>query len=354
MQQYQFTERFEYVKTIEFFSPGIKNSNDPLHIQKIQYFKEEEVSGLFTKKEFRYSFDNVIWTNWNTLTQSNLKNIEFRDRPNFYIHIRYTRVGYATADILRWYLYYDSDIPTPPVPPPDASIDADTLKGEGPTYYLDRANHTGPYVGLNVLDVPDGSHVGVYHSRVDSSFGTTFYFKRVTGTQGIIVTDSSSGLITFRLNPDIYSNIVLDSSLGTDFYWSNGYLEVSTACCDQLKIYIDGSLADRDASIEWLYNNRTIGSVTEASLGTDFYWDSGYLGVTGSQGVQGTIGSQGRTGTQGTLGVQGAQGIQGQIGIQGIVGAQGRIGTQGTLGVQGTQGIIGSQGIQGVQGIQGK
>ncbi len=37
MLQYQLA-RYEYVKTIEFFSPGIKDSEEPLHVQKIQNY----------------------------------------------------------------------------------------------------------------------------------------------------------------------------------------------------------------------------------------------------------------------------------------------------------------------------
>ena len=143
--QYQFNERFEYVKTIEFL-----NSNPLLNVERVRYFKEEGVTGTFIKKEFRYSFDNSVWTNWNTLTQANLSGIQFRDNPNFWLQVKYTRTGIGSGNIQRWYLFYDSGTPTPPVPPPDASIDADTLGGEPPSYYLDRTNHFGPYLDLIV------------------------------------------------------------------------------------------------------------------------------------------------------------------------------------------------------------
>jgi len=100
--QYQFTERFEYVKTIEF-----KNSNPLLNVQRIRYFKEEGVTGRFVKKEFRYSFDSAVWTNWNTLTQGNLSKIRFRDQEKFYLEIKYTRNGIGSGNIQRWYLFYD-------------------------------------------------------------------------------------------------------------------------------------------------------------------------------------------------------------------------------------------------------
>lgn len=199
--QYQFTERYEYVKSIEF-----KNSL-PLHIEKIRYFKEDEVSGTFTKKEFRYSWDNVVWTNWNTLTQGNLSGIVFRDQPDFYLHVRYSRTGIGSGNIGAWYLYYDSQTPTPPVPPPDASVDADTLGGQPPEYYLDRANFFGPYTDLNVSNVIDGSTIGVYSHRVDTSIGTEFFFKRIDGDGLIQVSESSSGIITIAGDPSVIGSV---------------------------------------------------------------------------------------------------------------------------------------------------
>jgi hypothetical protein len=205
--QYQFTERYELVKTIEF-----KNSN-PLHVKKIRFFKEEEISGTFLSKEYRYSFDNAVWTNWNTLTQSNLANIEFRDRLNFWLQIKYTRTAIGAGNILRWYLFYDEIGPTPPAPSTDASIDADTLQGEGPEYYLNRENHFGPYTDLIVENVVDGSSAGVYYGRQDSSLGTTLYFKRIEGELGVTVTDTSDGKIIIGIDASIASGGFYESSL---------------------------------------------------------------------------------------------------------------------------------------------
>jgi len=218
--QFQLT-RYEYVKTIEFKTGPLQN------VDAIRYFKEEDITGTFTKKEFRYSWDDSMWTNWNTLTQQNLTAIVFRDQPTFYLHVKYTRKGIGTGNILRWYLFYDSSV-TPPIPTPtDASIDAWTLRGEGPEYYLDRANHTGAYVDLNVSNVVDGSTIGVYSHRVDTSLGTEFFFKRLDGGSGITVTESSSGIITLVSdasggssyeNPDPVDETVGGISNGDSFF----------------------------------------------------------------------------------------------------------------------------------------
>jgi len=181
--------RYEYVKTIEF-----KTDAALLNVEKIRYFKEFELTGNFISKEFRYSWDNAIWSNWNTLTQGNLSSIAFRDNANFWLHVKYTRNGVGSGNIERWYIFYDSTIPTPPVPP-GGSINADYLGGQPPSYYLDRENHFGPYTDLIVSNVADSSSAGVYLGRSDSSAGTELYFKGIKGVGGIVLTDNA-GIIT--------------------------------------------------------------------------------------------------------------------------------------------------------------
>lgn len=49
---------------------------------------------------------------------------------------------------------------------------------------------------------------------------------------------------------------------------------------DETKIYVDGSLGARDLSINELYTLTGEGCVKEASLGTDFVWNAGYLDIS--------------------------------------------------------------------------
>lgn len=221
--QYQFAERQEFIKTVEFH-----NSDPLLNVTRITYFKEEGISGIFEKKEYRYSFDNTIWTNWNTLTQSNLAGIQFQDRPNFWLQLKYTRTSVISGNILRWYLFYDGSTSTPPVPPLTL-IDADTLQGEDGAYYLNRANHIGAYTDINMENVSgDASTVGVYHGRLDTSIGSTFFFKRLEGKSGINITESSLGMIyidgsaaasqVIYENPDPVNQTIGGISSGESFF----------------------------------------------------------------------------------------------------------------------------------------
>jgi hypothetical protein len=223
--QYQFTERYEFVKRIEF-----KNSSALQNVQSIRFFKEEEITGSFISKEFRYSFDNATWSNWETLTQNNLAAIQFRNQPNFWLQLNYNRTSVNSGNILRWYLYYDSIVPTPPAPPVEASINADTLGEQEPSYFLNRTNQYGPYTDLLVNNVNDGSTIGVYSSRTDLSSGTTFYFKRIGSATSDVSISEVSGKIL----------------IGFD----RSFLDAST---NLVYSYVDASLLNRDSSISQLY-----------------------------------------------------------------------------------------------------
>ena len=188
-QQFIFNDKTVGITTILF-----RNQSPILNIDKIVFFKETGLNGNWIKKEFKYSFDNIVWSSMRTLTQYNVSSIDFTNHPNFYMEILYTRANYNTAHINDFYLFYDSNNGTP-VDPSVGPINADTLQGEPGSFYLDRANHTGPLSDLGVYNVTDGSGAGVYSHREDSSNGTNIYFKRIEGKGGVQVSDNSLGTI---------------------------------------------------------------------------------------------------------------------------------------------------------------
>lgn len=191
--QFIFNNKQVKITTILF-----KNVTPILDIDKIAYFKETGLSGTWLKKEFRYSFDNTVWSNWNTLTQQALINLKFTNQPQFYIEVLYTRASYNSANITDLYLFYDSNTGTPP-DPSTGPIDADTLQGKPGEYYLNRDNQYGPYNNLYVRNniVDSSNAAGIYDpsTRVDSSVGTTITFKQLVGKNGIVIRDTSVGTI---------------------------------------------------------------------------------------------------------------------------------------------------------------
>jgi hypothetical protein len=84
-------------------------------------------------------------------------------------------------------------------------------------------------------------------------------------------------------NKQAAGNYIKDSSNGNGLVWNNGLLDVSTISMDYT--YVDGSLGSRDTSIAFLNTNKQdnipAGTyVKEASLGTDFVWVAGQLDVS--------------------------------------------------------------------------
>jgi hypothetical protein len=66
---------------------------------------------------------------------------------------------------------------------------------------------------------------------------------------------------------NISARYIKDTSIGTGLYWVGGLLDVSVAggVGDVTKLYVDGSLAVRDASITYLFNNSGGGSLATLS-----------------------------------------------------------------------------------------
>ena len=149
--------RFQFIfnnKDVKVTTILFKNLTPILDIEKLVYFKETGLSGNWLKKEFRYSFDNVIWSNWSTFTQQALTNIQFKNNSNFYLEALYTRQSYNIASIEDLYLFYDAIIATP----------------------VDPVTDIYPYDNLNIYNVPDTSGgVSVYDAsaRVDSVNGVS-------------------------------------------------------------------------------------------------------------------------------------------------------------------------------------
>jgi hypothetical protein len=120
-------------------------------------------------------------------------------------------------------------------------------------------------------------------------------------------TDTSVGTLTGRVNAQdtsiawLRNNTVKEASLGLDFYWSSGLLEVSVGI---IRSYIDGSLnkyvKEASLGLDFYWSGGLLevsvgiiktyvdGSLNQyiknSSLGTDFFWSGGYLEVSGGTG----------------------------------------------------------------------
>lgn len=195
--QYIFDIKIENITSITF-----ANSKSLRNIKGILFYKETEIIGNWDSKEFRYSFDNIKWTAWGTLSQQALIDINFNNYADFFINIKYNRSIKDQASISNLYLYYDSNEITDSTPTPTTSNNAQFLNSKDPSYYLNRDNFFGPYSNL-LVDNIDASGVGIYDasSRIDTSIGTSLYFKKLYSSDSIDITDTSSGFIDISIDP---------------------------------------------------------------------------------------------------------------------------------------------------------
>ena len=103
----------------------------------------------------------------------------------------------------------------------------------------------------------------------------TFYVGTNLGAEAIQI--ASSAEVNNVIN-DISSNTfnyLKESSLGTDFYFEGGYLEVSTGFGGVTLGYVDGSLAIRDLSINELYITKAdISALVIAEASIYSIWDA--------------------------------------------------------------------------------
>jgi len=205
----------------------------------------------------------------------------------------------------------------------------------------------------NILNQIDSLQNQINNISLDTSVNTITYLKNLLDVS--LGSDASSGYILVldpcSNDPDKWwaikpffsettdtDQFIPEASLSTDFIWQSGYLRVDSSLAGSGPQGIQGTQG-------------TLG--IQGRQGTQGSVGVGLTGATGAQGTAGTQGSQGTQGTQGTQGLIGSTGIQGLAGSPGSTGSQGIQGTQGTQGTQGVQGTLGVQGLQGTQGLQG-
>ena len=169
-------------------------------------FYADNLSGIFTKKEFRWSFNNNYWASWETLNQGNFTNISADGNQYLFLEIRYIKSN-TSSIVTNFSVSYLKSTSSSPVvnetiiasdPVTGCSIDyndvcnaacltndADYLNGQPGSYYLWRANHKGlqPISTITNLQttltnlyelIVDASVTAYYNTALDESIITYF------------------------------------------------------------------------------------------------------------------------------------------------------------------------------------
>lgn len=268
-----------FIRTVTGSTTLFKNNTPFEYVQSIKFYTET-VSGSFTKKEYRWSFNNTYWSAWGTLNQGNLSSIVVGTNRYLYLEIRYVGAGTATAFTLNYTTTSGTSVqpvtidasvyclPDPACCNNEAAIlyettyitNATTLDGKPGNYYLLRSNHTGTQsistiTGLQAIlnelaleqdaslnfdiENEDGSFGGAYSRTV----GSTIFFKNIrAGSNKIVITDNNTGIIyidasisavdasvidIYNILNSIEASIVnIDTSI-YDIWTKIGYIDIS-------------------------------------------------------------------------------------------------------------------------------
>jgi hypothetical protein len=178
------------------------------NVGKIKYYNDDADASGFSKREFRWSFNNEHWSGWQPLTQKNISFIETYENYYFFLQIRYVLSGENTANVTSFTLNYINGNATPLTPriltndiqSQDASAiiihdiiqsyeitkiyDASLLHGYSGSYYLNRSNHIGMQPISSVSDLQ-----GILNNTI--KLGNVPTSTSYVGTTGSISFDSS-------------------------------------------------------------------------------------------------------------------------------------------------------------------
>ena len=64
-------------------------------------------NGTFSKKEFRWSFNNEYWSAWEILTRSAISRIDTHNNYYFFLQVRYTLIAASSGTVTKFILDYN-------------------------------------------------------------------------------------------------------------------------------------------------------------------------------------------------------------------------------------------------------
>jgi hypothetical protein len=75
------------------------------NLSTIKYYSDNS-AGTFSKKEFRWSFNNAYWSSWETLTQGAISRIDMHDNHYFFLQVRYVLTTEDSGTVSTFTLNY--------------------------------------------------------------------------------------------------------------------------------------------------------------------------------------------------------------------------------------------------------
>ena len=193
----------DFTKTVSGSTILFKNSTAIEYVTNLKFYTDD-ATGSFSKKEFRWSFDENHWSSWDTLNQGNFTKINTRSNRYLYLEIRYVVIG--TANVTLFSVNYlssstSSQSTSSCTTTTTDAIDADTLCGKSCDYYLWRPNHKGEQPIASITDLQNilnstlreisnipGGDASIY----SFTSSNTAYLKTLSGGSNVTISEDSS------------------------------------------------------------------------------------------------------------------------------------------------------------------
>lgn len=235
-------ERSEAPNQITFI-----NKNPIENIGDIKFYVDDS-SGSFTRKEFRWSFNNVYWSSWENLTQSSISSINVSRNRCLFLEIRYIGSGKVTTFTINYSESTYVEKTEEPKSTKKDPISCDTLSdyqdtcgvekvhltscnlldGKPGSYFLWRPNHKGQQSISTIIGLEDrlkeiieylnefkGINVGGGKRVYKGKQGSSFIFRTLRGLGGIEIREEENELMFYfdaSTAQSIYDS-TLDSSI---------------------------------------------------------------------------------------------------------------------------------------------
>lgn len=240
-----------------------KNENPVLGVDTIKYYRDD-ASGLFRKKEYRWSFNNDYWSSWTDLNQGNISKLQTNRQSYLFLEVRYVQTSANSGNVTSFVIEYkqlsgDQCPPlTPEQPAPKANIDhchipgseilpgslvktevikvndSELLNGQPGEYYLLRSNHKG--------EQPISSITGL--QKLINTYSSNINYLRNNAIQDGLNIDGSGIGLMYRNEPSILFFKRIIGGTGTNIVEKDGVITVN----------VDASIATYDPSVNELYN----------------------------------------------------------------------------------------------------
>jgi len=285
-----------FTRTVSGTQIFFKNSAPIEYVEALKYYKDDS-SGTFTKKEFRWSFNQSYWASWEDLNQGNISNIAVRGNQYLFLEIRYTPSN-PSAKATSFEVSYNQipanqrtpcppdsggTVPVPPTPvPPQYGgsgpcvpsvteiVNAQTLCGQSCEYYLWRPNHKGQQPISTITDlqkvlnnlaggiqnsVTDGQNRGggpieVFYQKE----GQNLLFNTIDVSGNGIEIAEQDGVIYFTVDASFSYDDASINDLYSLYYSLEGNLSDLSIYVDTKFFSVDSSIIRIDGSINDLYS----------------------------------------------------------------------------------------------------